>query len=86
MTKEKYLNMMIGMLEVEKLLYNEEESGFIACCPYPSHPYVHINEREFRMFFGSEYTVDPTDRCRLTAKYNGVEFVCITNRPETMKR
>lgn len=86
MTKERYLNMMIGMLEVEKMLYADEKSGFISCHPGPNHPYVHLREREFRMYFGKEYYVDDEDPCYLIAHYNGVEFICISDLPETMKR
>lgn len=86
MTKEKYLNMIIGVLEVEKLLYNEEETGFISCHPYPNHPYVHLREREFRMYFGQDYYVDAEDPYCLISHYNGVEFICISDLPETMKR
>lgn len=82
MTKERYLNMMIGMLEVAKMLYNDEESGFIALNPYASRAEVHLREREFRMFFGKNYTVDEDDPCRISTIYNGTRFFTLTDKPE----
>ena len=82
MTKEKYLNMMIGCLEIEKMLYDDDDSGFIATCPYPGRSGVQLREKEFRMFFGKNYTVDTWDRCEIKTIYNGVEFFTMTDIPE----
>ena len=74
--------MMIGCLEVEKMLYDDDDSGFIATSPYPGHSGVQLREKEFRMFFGKNYTVDTWDRCRIKTIYNGVEFFAMTDIPE----
>lgn len=82
MTKEKYLNMMIGVLEVAKMLYADEKSGFIAINPYEGRAGVQLREKEFRLFFGDNYTVDLADPCRITKNYNGTEFFTLTDKPE----
>lgn len=82
MRKEKYLNMMIGILEIAKMLYADENSGFIAINPYEGRAGVQLREKEFRIFFGKNYVVDDQDRCRIKTQYNGVEFFTLTDVPE----
>lgn len=82
MTKEKYLNMMIGVLEIAKMLYADENSGFIGINPYAGRSGVQLREREFRIFFGNDYKVDLEDPCRISTNYNGTQFFTLTDSPE----
>lgn len=80
MINDKYTRIMEAVLTLEMMLYNNEDTGFIAVSPSLSHPYIHLTEEKFREMFGDQFTVDDKDPCRMVATLRGVEYIALSDR------